>query len=84
MQKTTFLPAAAAATTSKPSPVLPETGFLRQQQVLMFIPISKSTLWRRVQARSFPEPLKLSARVTVWRVEDIGNWIREQGRETGG
>ena len=29
-------------------PTLPDTGFLRQPQVLVFIPISKSTLWRRV------------------------------------
>jgi len=34
---------------------LPETGFLRQIQVLAFVPISKSTLWRRIQARTFPE-----------------------------
>lgn len=58
---------------------LPETGFLRQRQVLAFVPISKSTLWRRVQARSFPEPIKLSARVTAWRAEDVRRWIDEQG-----
>jgi predicted DNA-binding transcriptional regulator AlpA len=39
-------------------------------------------LWRRVQARSFPQPMKLSARVTVWRAEDIRRWIVEQGRST--
>lgn len=61
------------------SPVLPATGFLRQRQVLVFVPVSKSTLWRRVQARSFPAPVKLSERVTVWRAEDIGRWIKEHG-----
>ena len=60
---------------------LPETGFLRQPQVLAFVPISKSTLWRRIQARTFPEPVKLSERVTVWRAEDIRRWITEQGRQ---
>lgn len=59
---------------------LPETGFLRQPQVLAFVPISKSTLWRRIQARSFPEPVKLSERVTVWRAEDIRRWIAQQGQ----
>jgi len=58
---------------------LPETGFLRQPQVLAFVPFSKSTLWRRIQAKTFPSPLKLSERVTVWRVEDIRRWIAEQG-----
>lgn len=59
---------------------LPETGFLRQSQVLAFVPISKSTLWRRIQARTFPEPVKLSERVTVWRAEDIRRWITQQGQ----
>ena len=63
---------------SRPAAVLPDTGFLRQPQVLAFVPFSKSTLWRRIQARTFPQPLKLSARVTVWRAEDIRNWIARQ------
>lgn len=79
--------ATAAPPTSPSTPAaptapltLPETGFLRQPQVLAFVPISKSTLWRRIQARSFPEPVKLSERVTVWRAEDIRRWIAEQGQ----
>ena len=77
----------AAATHPSASPfihvstlTLPETGFLRQIQVLAFVPISKSTLWRRIQARTFPEPIKLSERVTVWRAEDIRRWIAQQGQ----
>lgn len=58
---------------------LPETGFLRQPQVLSLVPFSKSTLWRRIQAKTFPHPVKLSERITVWRAEDIRRWIAEQG-----
>ena len=85
-----FTATATAAVPSRPLqspsiPVLPltipETGFLRQSQVLLFVPISKSTLWRRVQARAFPEPVKLSERVTAWRAEDIRRWISQQGRQ---
>lgn len=72
----THLPSAPA---SVPAPTLPETGFLRQPQVLRLIPFSKSTLWRRIQARTFPAPVKLSERVTAWRAEDIRRWIGEQG-----
>lgn len=61
--------------TAAPAPQLPQTGFLRQWQVLAFVPISKSTLWRRVQVGSFPEPVKLSTRITVWRAEDLRRWI---------
>lgn len=60
---------------------LPETGFLRQPQVLIFVPISRSTLWRRVQAGTFPGPVKLSARVTAWRAEDVRRWIDQQGTD---
>ncbi len=61
------------------APVLPETGFLRLTQLLTFIPVSKSTLWRRINDGSFPAPIKLSERVTVWRVEDVRRWIQKFG-----
>jgi prophage regulatory protein len=80
------IPSTATPAVAQPEPSsrlrLPETGFLRQPQVLQFVPISKSTLWRRIEARSFPQPVKLSPRVTVWRAEDIRRWIAEQGGES--
>ncbi len=80
MPNTISNPAAntAASPVPQPAPTLPEAGFLRQPQVLAFVPISKSTLWRRIQARTFPAPVKLSARITVWRAEDIRRWIAQQ------
>ena len=80
MPKSTSTSAVTAVVSlpSSPAPVLPDTGFLRQPQVLAIVPFSKSTLWRRIQARTFPQPLMLSARVTVWRAEDIRNWIARQ------
>lgn len=62
---------------------LPETGFVREARLLSFLPFSHSTLWRRVAARSFPAPIKISERVTAWRVEDIRAWINEQGGGSG-
>lgn len=58
---------------------LPESGFVRQSQLLVFVPFSKSTLWRRVFDGSFPAPIKLSANITAWRVEDVRRWIAEAG-----
>ena len=80
MPKTISIPATTmvAPLPTPPPPALPGTGVLRQPQVLAFVPISKSTLWRRIQARTFPEPLKLSARITVWKAEDIRRWIAQQ------
>ena len=61
----------------------PETGFLRIKQILAPngpIPVSKSTWWAGVKDGRFPKPMKLGARVTVWRAEDIRALI-ENGAE---
>lgn len=74
----TSAPGGASTDKSPTAAVLPDTGFLREPQVLVFVPISKSTLWRRVRARTFPVPVKLSTRVTAWKAEDIRHWIAAQ------
>jgi hypothetical protein len=60
---------------------LPATGYLRLPQILgnpksnppipPLIPVGKTTWWEGVKTGKFPKPVKLSERVTVWRVEDI-------------
>ncbi len=50
---------------------LPETGFVRLPQILQVFPVSKSTWWLGVKDGRFPKPVKLSARITAWRAEDI-------------
>lgn len=62
---------------------LPDTGFLRLSQIIgnpdkgipPIIPVKKSCWWQGVKTGHFPTPIKLSARVTVWRVEDIRTLI---------
>jgi predicted DNA-binding transcriptional regulator AlpA len=63
---------------------LPAEGFVRQAQLLTPGPISWSsaTLWRKVRSGDFPAPIKLSERITAWRVEDIRDWINNQGHKT--
>ena len=56
---------------------LPATGFVRQSQLIPnIVPFSPATLWREVKAGTFPAPVKLSQRVTAWRVGDIRSWIQ--------
>ena len=50
---------------------LPETGLLRVKQVLRFVPVSRSNWWQGVKEGLYPQPLKLSQRVTCWRAADI-------------
>jgi prophage regulatory protein len=54
---------------------IPETGFLRLAQVLSVIPLGKTSWWEGVKAGRFPKPIKLSARCTAWRAEDIRELI---------
>ena len=63
--------------------VLPSTGYLRINQIVgkratksspaipALIPVCKSTWWAGVKEGRYPKPIKLSDRVTVWRVEQI-------------
>ncbi|MFZ2395324.1 MAG: AlpA family phage regulatory protein [Smithella sp.] len=50
---------------------LPETGLLRVNQILRFIPISRSSWWAGVKTGRYPKPIKLSERTTVWKAADI-------------
>lgn len=71
---------------------LPETGFLRLRQIVgdknttpptpAIIPVAKSTWWQGIKSGRFPQPIKLSPRVTVWKVEDIRELITKLGGET--
>ena len=54
---------------------LPLIGFVRLAVVLLHIPVSKSTWWAGVKEGRYPQPVKLSARTTAWRVEDIRELI---------
>ena len=71
-QSTTPLKALEAL--SKP---LPLEGFIRQSALIPnIVPFSAATLWRKVKSKDFPAPLKLSERVTAWRVEDVRAWLQ--------
>jgi prophage regulatory protein len=48
--------------------------FIRQSTLLESLPFSAATLWRNVRNGSFPKPVKLSERVTAWRVRDVEQW----------
>ena len=58
---------------------LPAVGFVRQASILPVLGFSATTLWRRVKRGTFPQPIKLSERVTAWRAEDVHAWMAAQG-----
>lgn len=58
---------------------LPETGFVRLPTILKVFPVSRSTWWAGVKDGRFPKPVKLSEKITAWRVEDIHALIAAHG-----
>lgn len=68
---------------------LPETGFLRLPQILgdkyanppipPIISVSKSTWWAGIKTGRYPQPVKIGARCTAWRIEDIRAYIESVG-----
>lgn len=66
---------------------MPGSGLVRASQLVrnpkhpkrpVPLPFSPATLWRKVAEGSFPKPMKLGARTTVWRVEDVRAWLEVQ------
>lgn len=58
---------------------LPITGYVRLPTVLKVYPVSKSTWWAGIKTGKYPAGVKLSERVTAWKVEDIRALIRGEG-----
>jgi predicted DNA-binding transcriptional regulator AlpA len=58
----------------------PTKGFIRERQLRRRVPVAHSTLWKWVRDGKFPPPLKLSDRVTVWRLSDVDAWEAMQGQ----
>jgi predicted DNA-binding transcriptional regulator AlpA len=48
------------------------------------LPIGHSTLWRWVNAGTFPKPVKLSGGVTAWMMSDITAWLAAKEQADGG
>jgi len=56
------------------------TRLLRERQVLDLVSFSRSTLWRLVRAGEFPGPYKLSDGITVWRADEVYQWVETRTR----
>lgn len=67
-------------TATAQSLALPNAGFLRLPEVLALIPVSTTVWWEGVRTGRYPKGVKLSARCTAWRAEDIRALIDNIGQ----
>jgi prophage regulatory protein len=64
---------------------IPSTGFLRLKQIICdskngippIFPISARTWWTGCASGRYPAPVKIGARATAWRVEDVRKLIAD-------
>lgn len=40
--------------------------------------LSRSSIWKRVKAGTFPAPLELGPKARGWRESDIENWLQSR------
>jgi prophage regulatory protein len=66
----------------KPQPIAADqttpTKLLRKPAVLERVPMSDTTLWRRVKDGGFPAPVKISTNAIAWRESDVDHWIESR------
>jgi prophage regulatory protein len=69
---------------------LPDSAFIRESQLIYSperptfpapLPFSVATLWRKVAIGTFPKPVKLSERVTCWKVGEVRAWMATQSEQ---
>jgi prophage regulatory protein len=57
---------------------LSDEAFVREKFLIdkKIVPFSPATLWRKCKKREFPQPIKISAQITAWKVKDIRAWAK--------
>jgi hypothetical protein len=84
------IPAAKAVIHQSVFDSYPDSGFVRQSQLVQSpkrpghpapLPFSAPTLWRNVKNGKFPKPVRLSSRVTAWNVGTVRAWMAAQATE---
>ena len=50
--------------------------FIRTRQVLEMIGVGRTTLWKMVQAGSFPRPVRITERSSGYLLDSVEEWMR--------
>lgn len=58
-----------------------ENRFLKLPAVVQMCAISRSEIYRRIKAGTFPRPLKIGKRAAAWRASDVSAWVEKMSRQ---
>lgn len=53
---------------------------IRFKELREMIPLSRTSVWRGVNAGTFPRPCRLSENVVAWKENEIVEWMNERER----
>ena len=56
------------------------TNLLTRREVESRFGISKTTVYRLIQAGQFPEPIRIGERAVRWREVEIAEWLKGRPR----
>jgi len=56
-------------------------ALLRIKTVIQATGLSSATVYRKLAAGQFPQPVRLGVRCTRWKAADVRAWIQAQGGE---
>ena len=60
-----------------------ETRLITMREVLRICALGRSTVYRLMAARQFPQPVKIGRRGVRWRVSDIEEWVQSRPPANG-
>ncbi len=61
--------------------------FIRLPEVIGMSGFQKTAIWEKSKNGTFPKPIKLSRRVTVWVKQEVEAWVQQKiatARNNGG
>ncbi|GAB2662995.1 helix-turn-helix transcriptional regulator [Arenimonas aestuarii] len=65
-----------SAAPAMPEPALPR--LVRMPTVLQMVGLSRSEVWRRIAAGTFPKPLKLGPNTSAFVEAEVAAWVARQ------
>ena len=57
--------------------------FLRRPEVEADVGLSRSSIYRMIEAEEFPRPIRIGKRAVAWRASDIEQWKTARPLSTG-
>lgn len=58
-----------------------ENKFLRLPEIMEVTGLARSTVYLWIKDGKFPQPIKLSPKLVVWKESDISDWIYKKSVE---